>query len=74
MQAIISFFAHYMTTYAAYLASPSVWIACAVYVAFMTLAIIVMVKLNKFENFTTVLFGAIAVLSFTNAYTFISLW
>lgn len=74
MEFITSFLFHYMATYAAYLASPSVWIACAVYLAFMTLAIIVMVKLNKFENFITVLFSAIAVLSLTNAYTFASLW
>lgn len=74
MNVITSFLSHYMATYAAYLASPSVWIACTVYAVFMTLAIIVMVKLNKFENFVTVLFSAIAVLSFTNAYTFVSLW
>lgn len=74
MNAITNFLSHYMATYTAYLASPNVWIACAVYLAFMTLAIIVMAKLNKFENFVTVLFSAITVLSFANAYTFVSLW
>ena len=75
MQALTSFFQHYLVTYNAYLHSAIIYQTLVVYAVFMTLAITYMVKvLKSFEYFLPVLFGAVTASSVVYTWTFWSLW
>jgi len=74
MSVITGFLSHYAATYAAYIQSPVIWIAFAVYVFVILSAIFALASKDKLEYFPVVLFFSLGVLTSITTYTFISLW
>ncbi len=74
MQALTSFFSHYIATYDAYLHSAIIYQVLFAYCAFMSAVIYFMAKKNDFRYFLHILFGAITTSSVIYTWTFWSLW
>ena len=74
MQALTSFFQHYLATYDAYLHSAIIYQVMFIYVIFMATAIYFMAKYNKFQYFFHVLMIALIPSSAVYTWTFWSLW